>query len=800
MKLPLALGLLVVATFAAYSTSIRAPFQFDEIVGIVENVTIRKLWPIFGDPGVLHPPASSPLVHRPVVNVSLALNYALNDALGIDNRGPWAPFFYRVVNITVHLASAFLLMGIIRRTLRHGAMGEKFADVADLVAITVVFVWALHPIQSAALLYRTELLVAACYLGALYGSIRAWDASSRAAAAGWYVAAVVVGLMGMGCKEVMISMPLAVMLYDRAFRNDSWRQTFGRRWWFYGPLCLTTALLIYIMTTGQSSNSIGFHLGVAWFEYLYTQCWAILRYVQLFFWPDRLTLDYGPQMIRDARGVVGAIALTAFGVLTAAVWIKPRWWAWWVAVAGALTAALLVRATGDRLSGPLVMAASITFFVIAALETVGRFVRVSGWVWLAGTLAASAMVLGLLSVRIVSFPPEAMREHYAYVAISSLLVLSAFSLRALAPRLPIDRWGWLGFLGAWFFMILAPSSSFVPLVTEAAAERRIYLSLAAVIVLVLLGVEVLRRRRAWQFVALAAVAVFYVWVSGWLTNRWLESFVVAWTVRLIVAAGATGVTYVMLRSRANVRTAALAIMMLGLVVGTAVRGSMYNDAEAIWRDVTVKVPENPRGWDNVGSTLAPEGSHRRGRNRFASRVVRRPGVPARLAQARRAGDRSGPHGGGAGTASASDHARAQLLAVAQQARRAAHRHGAPARSHSVSRARRRRRADGGGLGDVRGGPLADRSVRQGPQRLRRLAQAESVPDDGSHQQGRHVHQRRSLRRRRARAPRRPRARSAFGRCPGQPRARLHRPSARQKRRCAPGRRPSTSRRSPRTSA
>ena len=103
----------------------------------------------------------------------------------------------------------------------------------------------------------------------------------------------------------MISMPLAVLLYDRAFRTASWRETFRRRWWFYGPLGLTTVALLYLQSTGLGSITIGFHLGIAWFEYLYSQCWAIPRYVQLFFWPDRLTLDYGPQMIRDTRGVGG---------------------------------------------------------------------------------------------------------------------------------------------------------------------------------------------------------------------------------------------------------------------------------------------------------------------------------------------------------------------------------------------------------------------------------------------------------------------------------------------------------------
>jgi hypothetical protein len=36
-------------------------------------------------------------------------------------------------------------------------------------------------------------------------------------------------------------------------------------------------------------------------------------------------------------------------------------------------------------------------------------------------------------------------------------------------------------LGAWFFLVLAPSSSVLPIVTEVAAEHRIYLRLAAVV-------------------------------------------------------------------------------------------------------------------------------------------------------------------------------------------------------------------------------------------------------------------------------------------------------------------------------
>ena len=45
----------------------------------------------------------------------------------------------------------------------------------------------------------------------------------------------------------------------------------------------------------------------------------------------------------------------------------------------------------------------------------------------------------------------------------------------------------LAYLGIWFFVTLAPTSSFVPIATEVGAERRMYLPLAAVVTLFVLG-------------------------------------------------------------------------------------------------------------------------------------------------------------------------------------------------------------------------------------------------------------------------------------------------------------------------
>lgn len=53
----------------------------------------------------------------------------------------------------------------------------------------------------------------------------------------------------------------------------------------------------------------------------------------------------------------------------------------------------------------------------------------------------------------------------------------------MATVIALFRWPRLGFLAAWFFITLAPTSSIVPIQTEVGAERRMYLPLAGLVVL-----------------------------------------------------------------------------------------------------------------------------------------------------------------------------------------------------------------------------------------------------------------------------------------------------------------------------
>ena len=95
----------------------------------MQNPTIRHLWPIAG---ALHPPNSGGTVEgRPLVNLSLALNYAIS---GLHPRS------HHVLNLAVHLLAGLVLFGLARRTLR-GRDPDPL-----LFGFSVALIWTVHPL------------------------------------------------------------------------------------------------------------------------------------------------------------------------------------------------------------------------------------------------------------------------------------------------------------------------------------------------------------------------------------------------------------------------------------------------------------------------------------------------------------------------------------------------------------------------------------------------------------------------------------------------------------------------------
>jgi protein O-mannosyl-transferase len=354
--------LLAAAVWLTFSRAVAVPFFYDDFPAIVDNATIRSLWPIAVP---LHAPRETPFAGRPLVNLSAAVNYQI---------GQLNPTGYRLFNRACHTVSAMLLFVIVRRALvlwRPSTANNSFSTSA--LAFAVALVWAVHPLQTESVCYvtqRTELMMGAFYLATIYSGMRFWAAQAPNTRRLWCGMAVAACLAGMACKEVMVSAPLVVLLFDRTFVSGSFINAWQKSRPLYISLAFTWLMLAILAVDAPRSAVAGFRVGVSPIDWWLTQCQVLLMYLRLAFWPWPLSIHYE----------------------------------------------------------------------MPYLSTIG-----AGW---------------------------------PYVAlVAALVAATLFALRRNWPS---------GFLAASFFLILAPTL-IIPIVTEVAAERRMYLPLAAVVTLVVVG-------------------------------------------------------------------------------------------------------------------------------------------------------------------------------------------------------------------------------------------------------------------------------------------------------------------------
>jgi hypothetical protein len=87
----------------------------------------------------------------------------------------------------------------------------------------------------------------------------------------------------MATKEVMVSAPLIVLLYDRTFVARSFREAWHRHWGLYMAMAATWVLLAALTagTGWDRGGTSGFDVGVSPWAYWLTQFPAVTRYLWL---------------------------------------------------------------------------------------------------------------------------------------------------------------------------------------------------------------------------------------------------------------------------------------------------------------------------------------------------------------------------------------------------------------------------------------------------------------------------------------------------------------------------------------
>ncbi|MDP7162109.1 MAG: tetratricopeptide repeat protein, partial [Phycisphaerae bacterium] len=289
--------------------------------------------------------------------------------------------------------------------------------------------------------------------------------------------------------------------------------------------------------------------------------------------------------------------LTLYCVIRAAAASRPLWWyvaataacALGVGCKEAMVTAPLVVLVYDRLfltrsfkevlrrRWPLYVGLAATWAILAALvlPLSGRAIDHAGLeYWQATRSYALTQIVAVVRYLGLCFWPRALVMDYGHLlaaeaalSIPHAIILVMLLAAAVAVFFYRPR---LGFLGVWFFAILAPSSSIVPLVLQPIAEKRMYLPLAAVVVGVVICAYILVRR---------------LWDKSPAPGRLQKAHAT------LLGAALT----------------AAVVLLLGFL--TVRRNNDYRSPLAIWQDTARKQPNNSRAWGGCATANLNKGNY-----------------------------------------------------------------------------------------------------------------------------------------------------------------------------------------------
>lgn len=303
-----AVAVLLLLTWLVYGHTLTYTFHFDDYYFITENLKIRDVT----DPGAVWHALGKP--SRFLGMLSFALNYHFHGA---------AVTGYHVVNILIHALNGVLVYWLCLLTFGLAPRPLTFPRRAALFAAALFVV---HPVNTQAVTYiaqRFASMATLFYLFSLCCYVSGRQARSGRGRGLWFGAAVLSCVAGMLTKQIVLTLPVMVLLYEFCFIRKG---RFFRLSW--GPALVLAALFLLVPTLQSWDFARIFeakilsrsHEGdiLTWHSYLLTQLRVVPVYLRLMFFPVGQTLDYdfpvAPGFWRDgtwAGAVLIAVIIAA---------------------------------------------------------------------------------------------------------------------------------------------------------------------------------------------------------------------------------------------------------------------------------------------------------------------------------------------------------------------------------------------------------------------------------------------------------------------------------------------------------
>jgi len=247
---------------------------------------------------------------RSLTGWSFAVNYRMDQL---------KPFGYRLTNLLLHVGVSFLvyvLAGMMLQAPR--GPGRELTERSGLIALLAALIFLLHPLQTQVVNFitqRTTSLAVLFYLTALICYVK-----FRTGKAVWsYVLAALAMLLGMFSKEMIITLPLMLTLYECFFfKHDR------RDWLLVGlrllPFYLLAALVPVLVSFDRPDSILSLKSQLVgrpfnW-QYFWTEINVLRTYIRMMLLPLHQSHHYNYPL---AEGLRDGSVIFSLGVLGAVI-------------------------------------------------------------------------------------------------------------------------------------------------------------------------------------------------------------------------------------------------------------------------------------------------------------------------------------------------------------------------------------------------------------------------------------------------------------------------------------------------
>lgn len=310
--------LLGAAGWLCYGPALQAPFLYDDTRNItgnphimVDSLSRESLT------GVLQ----SPSRHRPLANLSFALNYYLHR---YDVTG------YHLVNLSIHILTALLIYVLTRQTLFLARIRQPLAPLLTSL------VWLVHPLHIQSVTYLVQrmnalatmfyVLTLVCYIQARL--LQKNDSAGRGRPVALFCLAGLSALLGFLSKEITATLPVFLFLYEWYFFKGAGLKRPARTLkWLGLIMVVSTGLLalLFLEAAPLSQLTDTYHgKDFTLSQRLLTEPRVVLYYLSLLAYPhpERLMLVYDFPL--SPSPMAPAVILTALAALVALVFTAAR--------------------------------------------------------------------------------------------------------------------------------------------------------------------------------------------------------------------------------------------------------------------------------------------------------------------------------------------------------------------------------------------------------------------------------------------------------------------------------------------